>query len=257
MAIVIASTLLGIGSMNPKIEDRSLRGLYSLGFGTVTPNSFISPIKFNGPWGLILTILISNCPQIILSFVYLSYNNILTSFHLVQEWNGYASHRKALRVTTPTGKQRGTYWLQLPYRYSIPFLLASAILHWLASQSIFLARVTVLNSSGVVVPDESISTCGYSNIAILLFIVLAPLLVLIVLLLGLRRYTAMMPLARSCSAAISAACHPSELDTDAAFKPVKWGVIEGREISSDGKEIRHCAFTSFKVGKPEEGKFYT
>lgn len=197
-----------------------------------------------------------DCPQLLLSFLYLSYNSLFTSMLLAQEWNGYATCRKALRVTSPKGQQRSTYYLQLPYRYSVPLLLASAALHWLVSQSLFLARVIVLDRHGIEDPSQSIATCGFSNIALLFVICLGSLLVLIVLGHGFRRFESMMPLARSCSATISAACHPPELDTDAASKPVKWGVVEGYEVEKVKAAIPHCTFTSFEVSRPIEGELY-
>ena len=59
-----------------------------------------------------------------------------------------------------------------------------------------------------------------------------------------------MPLARSCSAAISAAFHRPEEDVNAALLPVSWGAV-----STDGP-IVHCCFTSFEVSPPVEGELY-
>lgn len=175
---------------------------------------------------------------------------------LAKEWRGYAHKRKALRVTSASAEQRSTYWLQLPYRYSIPLLVASGTLHWLVSQSIFLARVTVLDDTGVEDPDESISTCGYSNIAIICVIALGVLVISVGVANGFRKYDSSMPLARSCSAAISAACHPPEGDVDASSKELMWGVVDEGIASDDGPAIGHCCFTSSKVSTPIEGHLY-
>lgn len=163
-----------MGLQNYSLINRSISYLWSLGFGIVTAESIISPSPWQalGPGGLLLTVLISNSPQLILSFLYLTYNSLFTCMLLAAEWRGYAHNRKALRVTSATGKQRSTYWLQLPYRYSVPLLVAFGILHSLVSQSIFLARVTVLDAAGGEDPAESVSTCGYSNIAIIFVIIL-------------------------------------------------------------------------------------
>lgn len=40
-------------------------------------------------------------------------------------------------MTDAKGPQRSTYRLQLPYRYSIPFIIASAFLHWLMSNTVY------------------------------------------------------------------------------------------------------------------------
>jgi hypothetical protein len=45
---------------------------------------------------------------------------------------------KALRVTSPEGKQRSTYFLALPVRFAGPLMLAFLFLHWTLSQSMFL-----------------------------------------------------------------------------------------------------------------------
>ena len=224
-----------------------------MGFGTVTPDSIISSgtARIHRSIWLIPFVLLSNSPQLVLSFLYLSYNSLFTAMLLAHEWNGYATHRKPLRVTSATGEQRSTYWLHLPYRYSVPLLIASAILHWLVSQSLFLARVMVVDS-----PGQSISTCGYSNIAIIFVIALGSLLVLIVILHGFRSFNCKMPLASSCSAAISAACHPPELDTDAALKPLQWGEVKNYEGQGGKEGKRHCSFTSFAVKEPLEDEPY-
>ena len=175
---------------------------------------------------------------------------------LAQEWNRYATHRKTLRVTSAVGEQRSTYWLQLPYRYSIPLLLTSATLHWLVSQSIFLARVIVLDDMGVEVPQATVSACGYSTIATIFVIFLGSLIVIVGLAHGFRRFYSVMPLARSCSAAISAACHPPEMDTDAALKAVQWGIVETYDNENGDNDVGHCCFTSFEVSEPIEGQMY-
>lgn len=59
-----------------------------------------------------------------------------------------------------------------------------------------------------------------------------------------------MPLASTCSAAISAACHPSPDDIDAAVLPVQWGVVS----TKDG--IGHCSFSSKLVAPPIPGQIY-
>ena len=169
---------------------------------------------------------------------------------LVSEWAGYANDRKPLRVTSPTKSQRSTYRLQLPYRYGVPFILLFGTLHWLVSQSIFLARVTVYTSDGVEDTDNSVSTVGCSSMAIITFIPLATVVLLLSVLTGFRRYPPGVPLAGSCSAAISAACHRPEGDTDAAEKPLMWGAVE-----TEGS-IGHCCFTSFEVEKPVVGRLY-
>lgn len=250
LTLMIVSSLLSIGLGNSALASRSLSYLWALGFGTVTGESMVANI---GSVNLITTILIANAPQLLLSFLYLTYNGLFTCMLLANEWSNFGKTRKTLRVTTARGKQRSTYWLQLPYRYGIPLLATSAMLHWLVSQSLFLARVNVVGEDGQLDSTASISTCGYSNIAIIFVIALGSVTVLVGLAMGTRRYKAGMPLAGMCSAAISSGCHPPEGDTDAAFKGVMWGVVD----NARGKQgVGHCSFTSFEVEPPVEGQVY-
>ena len=147
------------------------------------------------------------------------------------------------------GSQRTTYSLQLPYRYGIPLLIVSSILHWLVSQSVFLARIS-LSAAGKVGFYGSVSTVGYSCMAIITVICTGGIVVFIGILNGFRRYKPSMPLVGSNTAAISAACHRPNEDVDAAYKPVMWGAAK-----RDGA-VGHCCFTSFEVTKPLEGELY-
>ena len=127
----------------------------------------------------------------------------------------------------------------------------SGILHWLVSQSIFLAKVNFYDTSGYLDPDLTISTCGYSCIAIISVLFAGSLLLTLGFINGFRRFPSGMPLAATCSVAISAACHPTADDTDAAFRPVQYGEVE----TKDG--VRHCTFTSYAVTTPVVGELYT
>ena len=199
--------------------------------------------------GLHLSILVANSPQVLLSFLFLTYNGLFTCMLLAHEWSGYAHVRKPLRVTSPAGSQRSTYRLQLPYKYGIPLLVLSGTLHWLVSQSIFLARVNYYND-GVLDDFSGISTLGYSCIAIITVITLGGIVIIIGILHGFRRYKSGVPLVGSCSAAISAACHRPNEDVDAPFKPVMWGAVES------SNPVGHCCLTSFEVTKPIKGQNY-
>jgi uncharacterized membrane protein YhdT len=137
--------------------------------------------------------------------------------------------------------------------------MISALLHWLASQSIFLVSITINaymfgnsnNITGVTVSSNF--TCGYSPLAIILVIIVALLMAAFAVLVGLKRFKSGMPLAGSCSAAISAACHPvpglgKTVMTDA---PLQWGVMG---VTADG--VAHCGFSSGQVEAPQDGVLY-
>lgn len=172
---------------------------------------------------------------------------------LAKEWRKYGSKSNFLRVTTPTGRQRSTYRLQLPYRYGVPLLIGSGTLHWFVSQSIFLARVDIVDSDQVV---DRISTCGYSPIAIICGVILGFIVVLVGIANGFRKVRGGMPFAGSCSAAISAACHPPEADINASSKRVRWGVVTETDPNDTDNHVGHCSFTSFEVETPVVGRMY-
>src|SRR5690348_14895687 len=90
---------------------------------------------------------------------------------LAKEWSDFAHERKYLRVSAPAGKQRSTHYLSLPFRWAIPLLLASVLLHWLISQAIFLDRRIVIDVWQLEYVNNSVgsvSTVGYSPFAIIL-----------------------------------------------------------------------------------------
>ena len=180
------------------------------------------------------------------------------------EWSGYIAERKTLRLSSPHGIQRGTYFLTIPYRFAIPLQLFSAALHWLISQSSFVVDVGGLTYKGVrygtgsqaqFAPDEAMSSTmiGYVLLGIICSLAIGCVLVLWIAWVGSFKMESSqvstsgklradgdgrplhMPLVSSCSAAISAACHPPLEDDAADQLPVVWGRIPGSE---------HWAFTS-------------
>lgn len=240
--------------------DTSISSLWSLGFGTVNEQALLQ-MSFAGSSdtvysSLIPTILIANLPQLILTFLYFTYNALFTCMLMAHEWNGYAYERKSLRVTTTQGQQRSTYWLQLPYRFAVPLMIMSGLLHWLTSQSLFLARITVFDEDGNPDDSESVSTCGYSPIAIVFLLIASGVTILSMIIISFCKYRPGIPLARSCSAAISAACHRPETDKHASLAPVMWGVASHEFNEDIRKTLGHCSFTSFKVEPPVKGELY-
>ena len=196
------------------------------------------------------TILIANLPQLAISYLYITFNNIFTCMLAGQEWMQYCQKRQPLRVTSPVGAQRSTYYLQLPYRYSLPLIVHSALISWLASQSLYMISVIIHDTDDSSKPDHIVSLCGYSPGAIKSVTIAGWSLILITIVLGLRRYPSGMPLASTSSGAISAACHPRADDSQAAVLPIQWGVV------SDGGTVGHCSFSSKLVGWPSPGKYY-
>lgn len=221
-----------------------------MGLGTVNPQSLLNiGINSTGSNGFLVFILVANLPQALVSFRYLTYNGLYTCMLVADEWSRFAHQRKSLRVTSPSGLQRSTYYLQLPYMYSIPLLVSSGVLHWLISQSIFLARVTSFSSHWSEDHSEDISTTGYSCIAIIFVIVVGTIMVIAGILNGFRSFKPGMPLVGYCSAAIGAACHAPPEDVDAAVLRVMWGVV-----SKSASGVGYYAFSSKDFSLPREGR---
>ncbi|KAF2814158.1 uncharacterized protein BDZ99DRAFT_495695 [Mytilinidion resinicola] len=219
---------------------------YISGTNTISNNSIIA------------NVVRSNALQIYGSALFFLFNGIITSVVLADEWSRYGVRRRGLRVSSnPQGSQRSTYFLSLPYRWSVPLLVVSGLLHWLLSQCLYFISVEVwgYQSSGtdltrVRLPSKDFITTGiskrpvYGIVALFSFMIIAISFVF-------TRFTirSEMPIAGSCSAAIAAACHPglSEPD-DASSRPLLWGAVE-----KEGGLV-HCSFSCRAVGKPDDGQ---
>ena len=82
---------------------------------------------------------VANLPQVALSIAYLAYNGLFTRMLGEWEWSLLSVRYQGLRVSRPKGRQRSSYRLQLPYRWSIPLMATSGLLHWLVSNCIFVS----------------------------------------------------------------------------------------------------------------------
>ncbi|KAL9614475.1 MAG: hypothetical protein Q9167_001003 [Letrouitia subvulpina] len=221
----------------------SLAAMSNFGIGNAVGNNIV-PTNFSLP----IAVILANLPQTVISYIYVFFNWLYTSMYSGSEWAKYAKHRRPLRVTSPVGKQRSTYYLQLPYRYSIPLLILSSILAWLISQSFFVVQIHILEHGAQSI--DLISSCGYSPGAIVLAIIVGTLIFLATFIMGSRKYPTGIPLTATCSAGISAACHAPVDDIDASVLPVQWGVVSVK----DG--IGHCSFSSKVVAPPIPGYVY-
>ncbi|KAL2837950.1 hypothetical protein BJY01DRAFT_251181 [Aspergillus pseudoustus] len=216
-------------------------------------------------------ILLCNTPQLVLSILYYLCNGTLSTMLAAAEYHAFALRRKPLRVSWPRGAQRSTYYLSIPWRYGIPMLAVSTTLHWLLSQTFFLVLIDSRNARQEIVSSASVGQVGFSLFGLLLTLVVGAVALLIFCVLALRPLRGGMPLAGSCSVAISAACHPPEDDSEASLKAVMWGEVvsssdsEGRsmlhalslmEFSNQvmteqaGMEYARCTFTSKDVVAP-------
>ncbi|CAG8949656.1 hypothetical protein HYFRA_00007890 [Hymenoscyphus fraxineus] len=233
---------------------------WAMGFGSYNSYSTLpgwggdgsqgAAIDFTSTGILMQLVAMANLPQVIVSCLYFAYNAMYTSMVSADEWSRFTSHRKALRTTMPRGQQRSTYWLSLPWTYALPVATASAILHYLVSQSLFITRTEILNTNGEPEPI-SFMQLAYSPLAWLLATLFGLMMVLCLIVNGFRRLKPCVLVANN-SLAIAAACHNIEGDEGAELRKVSWGAV----VQARGRNLGHCTFTSKEVEGPREGKWY-
>lgn len=217
---------------------------WRLGFGTPNAEAIV-----NLPEGLplILTVLLGNLPQVLLSFIYLSYNDTFTCMLMSVEFARHAQTYKGLRVTLPRGEQRDSYTLSLPFKVSIPLMAASVVLHWAMSQSLFLAKVDAISPRGILDQNSSMSTLGWSPLALLIFQIMSGLMLAVLIASFFRKLNAGAPSVGSNSRAIMAASYALGDGKEEARKKVKYGVL------GDSGRV---GFGSEGVGMLEDGEVY-
>jgi hypothetical protein len=229
--------------------------IWGLGFGDIHRNNLLATSMT-----VFTATIVANTPQTALSYLYVVFNGLYTNMFVAKEWSTYTTTRKPLRVSSPVGRQRNTYWLNVPFRYAVPATIVSGLFHWLASQSFFMVQIQVTNLLRHTQEDEyawRISTCGFSPAAIILTFALGTMVAIAGILVALfRYYPPGIPLAGSCSAAISAACHPPSEDVDVSLGPLQWGAIPGAEKEENGRVVGHCSFSGLAVEPPVPGRFY-
>lgn len=240
-----ASFLLGYQSWASGIG--SATELFGMGFGF----SDLSPSLTSQTFPLVTAAIIANTPQVIISFLYLSYNGIITCMILAHETQRFAEPikgRRSLRMTSPGIRQRGSYFLQVPFRYAIPLMATTSALHYILSRSIFLVNLNIYDTEGAF--RGSIQQVAWSPAAVVGAVVFILTLSIVLCVCACKRFPVRMPLLRSNTLAIAAACHPHKDDTDAAFRPVAYGVLR-----ADGDKQR-VGFSSFEVDELQRGEVY-
>ncbi|KAJ4358757.1 uncharacterized protein N0V89_003341 [Didymosphaeria variabile] len=124
-------------------------------------------------------------PQLIASLFYFTYNGLFTTMLANREYAQYSTKRAALRVSAAKPGQRSTYFLSLPYVYSLPLMALSALFHWFISQTIFVSRVVSYNALDPDKPSRTQdSELGYSLYALIGTLVCGLVLVVAALVVG-------------------------------------------------------------------------
>lgn len=262
VAIGTVASLLDIGNTSLLANASGLYSSpYEVKFGAYSEYATINIFNFgSSPTAemfdsnrmLIAMVTLANLPQVIVSCLYFAINTVFTSMVSADEWARFITHRKALRTTDPLGQQRSTYWLSLPWTYALPVAVASSILHWLISQSLFVSRTEVLNVEGTPEP-LSYMNVGYNPLAILLSLFFGIGLLLALIATGFRRLAYGSALVGNNSLAIAAACHRTKDDFGAEKKKVQWGAV--RHEDEEGNP-GHCCFSSEAVELPKWGDKY-
>lgn len=194
------------------------------------------------------SILTSNMLQLVASFLYYCLNDHLTRCLIAADYNSFAVNRAPLRVSFPQGEQRSTFYLTIPYGYAIPLLVGFTLIHWFISEGLFYVQVMPYDLYANAVPSELLITCGVSTIPLIVGLLLAVVIFLVISSICSRSFKdSKMPLALGMSVVVSAACHAPYNDSDAAYKPVQWGVVANGPDDS----FLHCTFTSQEVKEPK------
>ncbi|RYP60086.1 hypothetical protein DL771_010629 [Monosporascus sp. 5C6A] len=217
------------------------------------------------------TALLASLPRLLPAVLYLALNALLTTYFLGHEFALFAAGTpRPLRVSSlPAGQQTTSLYLTLPRPASWVLLALFAGMGFLTSQA-----VSPLVVSAGPPPSPALrAVIAVNTTSLLALLGLLAVLALGTLGLGLLRRAPSAPIVTSggtaapgnplaqalrggsCSAVVSAACHPPRGAYESARGCVAWGVVDdGGE--GDGAVAR-CAFTSNLhvniVGGGEEG----
>jgi hypothetical protein len=242
---------LTISSQRAQGVEVDIASLWSYGVGTARNWAVALTTvmrKLDQRAGFFFAMFFANMFQVVVSALYLLYNNLVTVMVVAAEWNGFISERKTLRLSSPRGIQRSNYFLSLPYRYSLALMICSGLLHWLISQSVFVIQTVAYTPEFQRDQNKDASSIGFSSIGIVFAMATGTILVLAIIIMGFcNEYKPKksrewgdtppypMPLVSTCSAAISANCHRHEEDPDCSFLPVRWGRVEDSEAGKGGR----------------------
>jgi hypothetical protein len=218
---------------------------------------------------------LANLPQLVLSIEQFWWSSHLTCMIAAREYDSFAvseegdqdqptlasQHGRALHVTDPQAGSK-----QERDRTALRWIISNQVLWillpWLASQAIFFAKIDILDH-WMYFSASGMSQVGYSVLGLIAFTIAGFVALMIALYLGVRRMSNRVPLAGTCSAAISAACHPLELDNNHNEKRILWGeevpsllVVDEDANDDRSSQIGRCTFTSGRVKYPEVGKEY-
>ncbi|KAK4157725.1 hypothetical protein C8A00DRAFT_40003 [Chaetomidium leptoderma] len=256
---------------------------------TSSPQDYLSPFGAVSPHTLIrlftttpaaAVAVVASLPQLLLAILYLATNALVTTYHLSHESSLFATvPARPLRISflplTETTQTTSLY-LTLPRPTSWILMALFTGMAFLLRQSVFAVAVQLVDvpiSPNALPPAGSPSdtttvlvvALGISGTGLLALLTALVVLAVGVLALGLRRAppvglvngervgNPMVLPAGSCSAVVSARCHPLAREREGLWrKPVMWGVVR----DGVGFGACHCAFTAGRAGVVGAGRNY-
>lgn len=285
VAVMLTGLILGIFFGTRSLAPPTLANAWSLGLGQVQTQNLIlgANLPQLGASAVLVTALVANAPQALLSFLYMVYDTLFTLMFLGEDWDLFGAYtvrtrtqlqvsskkqrHRYLRVSDPKGNQKSTHFLNLPFRYAIPLVCISGLLHWLMSQSLFLANISVIPRDGTVPRHDEITTVAFAPQGMIWLCVLAVVMLAALTLNGLRKFSGQMQIVGSNSAAISAACHAEQMPEvrrrEMVLRKIAWGEIPSAHdaqglgskstmMSSQESELS----MGLGIDSGERGKFY-
>lgn len=253
-------------------------------FGVAYPYALISLLPAGSGLSMpaAAVALIACLPQALLAILYFAVNALVTAYFLSHESSLFAKGPRPLRVSSAgaQGAQTTSFYLTLPRAVSWGLMGLFAAMAFVLSQSFFVVAVQMVDfdmpilGHDLVLPSPSDASMemgakpmvalGLSGIGLLTLLVILVVLAVAVLGLGLRRAppaaevngelvgNPMALPAGSCSAVISARCHPLARERGLQKKPVMWGVVR----DGYGLGASHCGFTAGRAGMVCAGRSY-
>ncbi|KAJ5110832.1 hypothetical protein N7532_001367 [Penicillium argentinense] len=223
--------------------DLTLLTIAKQGFGVNA--GFLGMNSEKGDYSLITCVFLANIVQLLVSFLYLLYNNILTRQLVADQWVRFLrpDGKKPLRVSLPSGMQRSSYILSLPLTYSITLMIIMIVLHWLVSQSLFVVQTIGFDTAGELVhfPSFNGSAVGYSPLGMVLATACGAIMILGLLINSLVRghenVPAEFPTWGSSSAHIEVMCQRPDQDIDAHLFPREQIHARDEELKEAQNEI--------------------
>lgn len=249
--VLVFGLYKALRALTGNVQPTDIRSLWRMGLGREQDYSIAMTRAWNSMGGSAFygTALFANGLQLLMTCCWYLSNSLFTSMMISHHWGKFITRYQSLRVSVPKGKQKSSYFLSLPYRYSVPLLICSTLIHSLLSQSVFVVQTRGVFYTGSELefdraPSLDASVVGFSGIGLILSLILVGILIIGLFCFGLRHFPTTerhrkpkngadrevgiirMPLTSTCSAAISASCHQKTRNGDLDMLPLRWGSVE-------------------------------